>query len=82
MLEFAYGNFLLNTISSINFTKKIKSMGFSMTVNSLRGKLFDAHDECLFEAAKNSKPQHQFCEIVARINTGFGAYFLCDLNLN
>ena len=32
MLEFAYGNFLLNTISSINFTKKIKSMGFSMTV--------------------------------------------------
>ena len=49
---------------------------------SLRGYLFDAHDECLFEAAKNSKPQHQFGEIVARNNTGYGACFLCDLNSN
>ena len=32
LLAFAYRNFLLNTITSINFIKKIKSMGFSMTV--------------------------------------------------
>ena len=33
-----------------------------------------------FEAAKSSKPQHQFCEIAAHINTGFGACFHCNLN--
>ena len=31
LLAFAYRNFLWNTISSINFIKKIKGMGFSMT---------------------------------------------------
>ena len=34
LLAFAYRNFLWNTISSINFIKKIKGMGFSMTVAS------------------------------------------------
>ena len=32
LLAFAYRNFLWNTISFINFIKKIKGMGFSMTV--------------------------------------------------
>ena len=35
LLAFAYRNFLWNTISSINFIKKIKGMGFSMTVYTL-----------------------------------------------